>query len=52
MPITGQGRFEVGEPFFMFDGVAEVSHQGVFQEVVLVDRAESLKKYKPYLALL
>lgn len=51
MPVKGHARFEVGEPFYLYDVVAEISHEGVYKEVVLVDRAESLKKHRPFLHL-
>lgn len=35
----------------MIDVVAEVTHEGVYKEVVLVDRAESLAKHRPFLQL-
>jgi hypothetical protein len=51
MPIPGDFRYQVGEPFFIYDCVAEITHNGVYKEVVLVDREESLSRYRPYLFL-
>jgi len=49
MPIAGKSRYMVGEPFFFYDVVAEINHNGVYKEVVLVDKEESLKRYRPFL---
>lgn len=49
MPIGGNFRFQVGEPFFFFDMVAEINHEGEYKEIVVVDRKESLKKHRPFL---
>ena len=51
MPILGRDRFQVGEPYFFYDVVAEINQDGVYKEVVIVDREASLKKYRPYLFL-
>jgi hypothetical protein len=49
MPVAGKFRFQVGEPFFLYDVVAHINVNGEYKKVVLVDREESLKKYRPYL---
>jgi len=49
MPIAGHSRYQVGEPYFFYDVRAQINHNGVFSEVVLVDENESLKKHRPYL---
>jgi hypothetical protein len=49
MPIAGRSRYQVGEPYFYYDVRAQINHNGVFSEVVLVDEAETLKKNRPYL---
>ena len=51
MPVAGEFRYQVGEPFFVYDAVAKISHNGVYKEVVLVDREESLNRYRPYVFL-
>jgi len=51
MPIPSNFRYNVGEPFFYYDVRAQINNNGVYSEVVLVDEAESLKKYRPYLFL-
>lgn len=51
MPIPGKFRYNVGEPFYMYDVRAQINHNGVYTEVTLVDEAETLKKVRPYLFL-
>lgn len=34
MPIAGQSRYQVGEPYFFYDVRAQINHNGVFSEVV------------------
>lgn len=51
MPIAGPFRYNVGEPFFFYDVRAQINHNGVYTEVTLVDEAETLKKYRPFLFL-
>ncbi|EGR27989.1 hypothetical protein IMG5_185720 [Ichthyophthirius multifiliis] len=52
MPIPGKYRYQVGEPYYFYDLRAEITHNGVFKEVVLVDENETLKKIRPYLFLI
>ena len=52
MPANGKFRYQVGEPFYFYDLRAEIMHDGLFKEVVLVDEAESLKKMRPFLFLI
>ena len=49
MPVRGEARFQVGEPYYFYDIVAEVNHKGVFEKIVLVDGKETLKKVRPFL---
>lgn len=49
MPVRSESRFQVGEPFYFFDVVANITHKGVFQKVVVVDRAQTLKYIRPFL---
>lgn len=49
MPVRGEYRFQVGEPFFYFDVVAEINNKGVYEKVVLVDRKETLRHIRPFL---
>lgn len=49
MPVAGKFRFQVGEPFYFYDMVAHINHNGEYKEVVLADKAEALKKYRPFL---
>lgn len=49
MPVRGTSRFQIGEPYFFFDVIAEINVDGVYEKVVIVDRAKSLEKYRPYL---
>lgn len=52
MPTGGKFKYQVGEPFFFYDMRAEISHNGTFKEVVLVDENESLKTVRPFLIML
>lgn len=52
MPVVGKARFALGEPFYFFDVKAEITHNGVLEKVVVVDREESLKKYRPFLMMM
>lgn len=52
MPVVGKARFELGEPFYFFDVQAEITHNGVLEKVVLVDRQESLRKFRPFLMMM
>ena len=52
MPVAGQFRYQVGEPFFFYDLRAEITHNGKVEEVVLVDEKECLKKHRPFLFLI
>jgi len=52
MPAPGKFRYQVGEPFFFYDLKAEINHNGVFEEVVMVDETETLKKIRPFLFLI
>lgn len=51
MPLAGDTRYDLSEPYFMYSVVANVSHNGVYKEVVLVDEKQMLKKYRPYVFL-
>lgn len=52
MPAPGRFRYQVGEPFYFYDLRADVLHNGVYQEVVLVDENECLKRIRPFLYLI
>lgn len=49
MPVRGENRYQVGEPYFFYSVVAEVNQQGVFEKIVLVDEKETLKRVRPFL---
>lgn len=49
MPVRGDSRFQVGEPFYFFDVTAEINVNGVYEKVVVVDRKKSLENYRPFL---
>jgi len=51
MPASGRYRYQVGEPFYFYDLRADVLHDGVYHEVVLVDEKETLKRMRPFLYL-
>jgi len=52
MPSPGKFRYQVGEPFYFYDLRAEITHKGVFKEVVIVDENDVLKKMRPFLFLI
>ena len=52
MPTHGKFRYQIGEPFFYYDVRAEVSHNGEFKEVVIVDENEVLKTKRPFLLII
>ena len=47
MPVRGDSRYNVGEPFYFFDMKAELNHNGVFEEIIMVDRKKTLEKIDP-----
>ena len=51
MPVAGKFRFQVGEPFFFYDVVAHINVNGEYKEVVIVDRQEALRRYRPFLMM-
>jgi hypothetical protein len=51
MPSHGRFRYQVGEPFFFYSLIAEITHNGTFKEVVLVDEEACLKNNRPFLFL-
>ena len=52
MPVHGQWRYQVGEPFYFYDVRAEVVHDGKYKEVVLVDENVELAKKRPFLIVI
>lgn len=52
MPIGGKSRYQVAEPYYFYDLRAEITHKGIFKEVVLVDEKVELKKLRPFLYLI
>ena len=52
MPVHGQFRYQVGEPFYFYDIRGEVSHHGQFKDVVLVDESDVLTKKRPFLIII
>lgn len=51
MPVPGKFRYQVGEPYYFYDLRADITHKGIYKEVVLVDEKESLQKIRPFLYL-
>lgn len=49
MPIRRKYKYVLGEPTFLYDVTAELNHNGVHEELVLVDRKKTLKQHRPYL---
>lgn len=52
MPVHGEFRYQVGEPFYFYDIRAEVTHNGQFKEVVIVDEKVELQKKRPFLIII
>lgn len=52
MPVPGKFRYQVGEPFYFYDLRAEITHNGTFKELVLIDENETLKRIRPFLFLI
>jgi hypothetical protein len=52
MPAPGKFKYQIGEPFFFYDLRAEITHNGQFKEVVLVDETECLKTIRPFLIMI
>jgi hypothetical protein len=52
MPVHGEWRYQVGEPFYFYSLRAEVSHNGQYKEIVLVDENVELKKKRPFLIII
>ena len=52
MPVGGKARYQVAEPYYFYDLRAEITHKGIFKEVVIVDEKVELKKIRPFLFLL
>ena len=52
MPIGGKARYQVAEPYYLYDLRAEITHKGIFKEVVIVDEKVELKKLRPFLYLI
>lgn len=49
MPVGGRYRFRLEEPFYFFDVKAQITHNGIVEDLVLVDREETLRKVRPHL---
>jgi len=37
MPVHGQWKYQVGEPFYFYDLKAEVINNGQYKEIVLIN---------------
>jgi hypothetical protein len=50
---AGEGAimFQMGEPFFFYNVMAEIAHKGEFKEYVLVNEEVLFKKHNPYVFL-
>lgn len=49
MPIRRKNRYYVGEPTFLYDVTAKLNHNGILEDLILVDKKETLKKHRPFL---
>lgn len=52
MPISGHLKFGLREPFYMYSLVAEITHNGKFEEYVVIDEKEITSNIRPYLPLI
>ncbi len=52
MPVHGQYRYQVGEPYYYYDIRGEITHDGQFKDVVLVDEVDVLAKKRPFLIII
>jgi hypothetical protein len=52
MPVHGEWRYQVGEPYYFYDLRADVVHNGKFKEVVLIDQKTVLAKKRPFLIII
>merc|ERR1711976_531563 len=49
MPVRGDNRFMVGEPYFFYEVKAELNSNGVSSTFDIVNKEETLKNYRPFL---
>lgn len=49
MPIRRKFKMILGEPTFLYSVIAELNHNGQFEEIVLVDEEQTLKRHRPYM---
>lgn len=49
MPIRRKFKMILGEPTFLYSVKAELNHNGQFEEIVLVDEEQTLKRHRPYM---
>ena len=52
MPVHGQFRYQVGEPFYFYSLRADVVHEGKYKEIVIVDEQEELSRKRPFLIII
>lgn len=52
MPVHGEFRYQVGEPYYFYDLRADVVHNGQFKEIILVDQEATLAKKRPFLIII
>jgi hypothetical protein len=52
MPVHGQFRYQVGEPYYFYDLRADVVHNGQYKEIVLVDEKNVLARKRPFLIII
>ena len=41
MPVRAENRFQVGEPYYLYDVVAELNHNGIYEQWVQMDILQS-----------
>lgn len=52
MPVHGQFRYQVGEPYYFYDLRADVVHNGQYKEIILVDEKDVLARKRPFLIII
>ena len=51
MPISGIMKHGCKEPYYIYSLIAEITHNGKYEEVVLVDEKEVLDNVRPFLPI-
>lgn len=49
MPIRRNNRYALGEPTFLYDVKATLNQNGKVEEIIMVDRNDTLRRHRPFL---